>query len=298
MFALEINNVSKTYKGTVKALKNVSFKVEEGKIFGLLGPNGAGKTTLIKAILGIVGFEEGDIRLLNDHHLENSVKKRIGYLPENHKYPNFLTGEEVLFHYGSLGGMNSELLKAKIPELLELVDMADWGKTKIKKYSKGMLQRIGLAQALINDPDVVFLDEPTDGIDPVGRHKIHDVLVKLSKQGKTVFINSHMLAEIESVCDDVAILKHGELIKYGSVEEITTEKERYVIELDLNGQDASVLFANFPFFQEKENAFIFEVENHLKLNELLDHIRKNDSYILSVNHVKNSLEETFINLVK
>ena len=162
MLALEIKNLSKVYNGTLRALDNVSFNVEKGKVFGLLGPNGAGKTTLIKSLLGIIQIQSGEAKMLGESIENPKIRERIGYLPENHKYPNFLTGKEVLFHFGSLSGVDKITLEKRIPELLKLVSMDKWSNTKIKKYSKGMMQRIGLAQALVNDPDLIFLDEPTD----------------------------------------------------------------------------------------------------------------------------------------
>lgn len=298
MLALEINNLSKVYNGTLKALDNVSFKVEKGKVFGLLGPNGAGKTTLIKSLLGIIQIQSGDAKMLGESIENPKIRERIGYLPENHKYPNFLTGQEVLFHFGSLSGVDKETLENRIPELLKLVSMDKWHGTKIKKYSKGMMQRIGLAQALINDPDLIFLDEPTDGIDPVGRREIHDILKDLSARGKTIFINSHMLAEIESVCDDVAILKQGKVIRSGSVEEITTEKERFVIQYEPNGTPMDSIISSYNYFEENDKTLIFELEGYSKLNELVDLLRKNDISLTSMNHVKNTLEDSFIKLVQ
>ena len=298
MLALEISSVSKVYNGEVKALDSVSFNVELGKIFGLLGPNGAGKTTLIKSLLGIIHFNSGYARIFGEAHSNTLVRKRIGYLPENHKYPLFLTGEEVLLHYGRLSGVSKQQLEKRIPELLKLVSMDKWGTTKIKKYSKGMMQRIGLAQALVNDPDLIFLDEPTDGIDPVGRHEIHDILKSLAAKGKTIFINSHMLAEIESVCDDVAILKKGKLIRFGSVEEITTEKERFIIQYEPNGVPVAQLVSEYNFFEENDETLIFELDGYKKLNEIIDILRKHEITLTSINHVKNTLEDSFIKLVK
>lgn len=275
--ALDIHNLSKTYTPNIHALKNVSFSVPMGHIFGLLGPNGAGKTTLIKSLLGIISATSGTAKILGKSINNIEVKKQIGYLPENHKYPLFLTGYEVLYYYGGLSGIPSESLKNEMPDLLDLVAMRRWQHTKIKKYSKGMMQRIGLAQALIGDPDVIFLDEPTDGIDPVGRREIHDVLKELKSRGKTVFINSHMLAEIESVCDSVAILKRGELVRFGSVEEITTNKSSYIFKLDYPQKDLEKLLdeKNFMYFAEAANTYSFQIAGGEKLNELIDFLRAN-----------------------
>ena len=194
MHAVEVNNLTKIYSGGMKsgriaALKNFSLNVEEGKIFGLLGPNGAGKTTLIKILLGITSATHGDAKILGSDVSDYHIKKHVGYLPENHKFPSYLTGEQLLKFIADLSGYETGNINGRIDELLEMVAMFKWKKTKIKKYSKGMMQRIGLAQAMINDPDLIFLDEPTDGVDPIGRKEIRDILSHLKSKGKTIFVN-------------------------------------------------------------------------------------------------------------
>jgi ABC-2 type transport system ATP-binding protein len=166
-------NTSRITKGKVRALNNFTFTVNEGEIFGLLGPNGAGKTTLIKILLAITFPTSGSASVFGMDYKNYKWKYKVGYLPENHRFPNYLTGEQVLSYYGRLAGMknNSELQK-KITELLELMNLGEWRKTKIKKYSKGMMQKLGLAQSMINNPDLIFLDEPTDGVDPIGRKEM------------------------------------------------------------------------------------------------------------------------------
>lgn len=299
MNALDIHNLSKTYAGNIHALKGVSFSVPRGHIFGLLGPNGAGKTTLIKSLLEIIHATSGSAEILGKNYRAKGIKKSIGYLPENHKYPLFLSGYEVLFYYGGLSGIPSEEVKTEIPKLLKLVSMERWKDTKIRKYSKGMMQRIGLAQALIGNPDLIFLDEPTDGIDPVGRREIHDILKELKAQGKTIFINSHMLAEIESVCDSVGILKRGELVRFGSVEEITTDKSTVILTLDYPAQQLSELLSQSEFihFAEGGKRYSFQIEGSEKLNELIDLLRQHNVLIEGIHQQKSSLEDSFINLV-
>ena len=165
--------------------------VSSGSIFGLLGPNGAGKTTLIKLLLGITFPTFGDGKIFGEDIKNYKTKQQIGYLPESHKYPPYLTGGGVLNFFGKLSGLNGNLLDKRIDELLELVNMNGLKNRKVKGYSKGEMQRLGLAQALINDPELIFLDEPTDGVDPIGRKEIRDILVSLKEQGKTIFLNSH-----------------------------------------------------------------------------------------------------------
>jgi ABC-type Na+ transport system ATPase subunit NatA len=201
--AIAIHDLEKIYRHglfgrkKIPALKGVSLEVPPGEVFGLLGPNGAGKTTLIKVLLGIVRKSSGSATL----RPAEIARRQVGYLPEHHRIPHHLTGDTALEYYGSLSGMSQSEIRRRRPDLLKRVGLATWGKTPVKKYSKGMLQRLGLAQAMIHDPQLLILDEPTDGVDPVGRAEIRDVLSELRRQGKTVFLNSHLLQEVELVCD-------------------------------------------------------------------------------------------------
>lgn len=300
MTAIAIDSVSKTYQGGIQALNNVSFNVKEGQIFGLLGPNGAGKTTLVKSLLSIISISSGSAKIFDRDIKESSIRKRLGYLPENHKYPLFLTGEDVLFYYGGLSQISRIKLREKIPELLKMVSMQDWANVKIKKYSKGMMQRIGLAQALVSDPDLIFLDEPTDGIDPVGRREIHDILRKLRDQGKTIFLNSHMLAEVESVCDEVAILKKGKLLRIGSVEELTTKKENYIIIVEPLAESTKkeLEAEELELIIESDEKIIASISNYDELNRIIDSLRRKQIIIKSLHAMKSSLEDSFIEIVR
>jgi ABC-2 type transport system ATP-binding protein len=300
MNAIQIENFSKTYSNGYEALKNVSFNVPQGSIFALLGPNGAGKTTLIKTLLGIVSASSGNATILGENYLSTSIRKRISYLPENHKYPLFLSGSEVLYYFGAMSGIEKSVLKQRIPDILKLVNMHEWSGTKIKKYSKGMMQRIGLAQALVSNPDLIFLDEPTDGIDPMGRREIHDILKRIKNEGKTVFINSHMLAEVESVCDYVAILKLGELIRIGTVEDITTSHEKFIIDFDFPEDELITLLnkTNYTFFNDTNHKLVFQLNSITELNEVIDLLRLNRVNIKAIYNVKSTLEDKFIQLVK
>ena len=217
--------------GTVEALKGVSLTVRPGEIFGLLGQNGAGKSTLIKILLGIVRKTDGDAELLGEPAGTASVRRRVGYLPEDHQFPQYHTGFSLLDFYGQLYGMSRADRRRKIPEVLETVGIAKRMHSKIRTYSKGMKQRLGIAQSILHDPDVIFLDEPTDGVDPVGRREIRDLMQDLKGQNKTVFVNSHLLGEVELICDRVAILQRGELARQGTVADLTRQEGRYVIGL-------------------------------------------------------------------
>jgi ABC-2 type transport system ATP-binding protein len=221
----------KEYKGKVKALKGLSIKVEPGEIYGLLGRNGAGKTTLVKILLGIVKPTDGTARLLDQPAGTTSVRYKIGYLPEDHRFPEYHTGQSLLDFYGSLLGMPRVDRRRRIPELLELMGIAHRRYSKIRTYSKGMKQRLGMAQALLHNPQVLFLDEPTDGVDPVGRRQIREILQTLKGQNKTIFLNSHLLGEVENVSDRVGILELGNLVREGSVDTLTRQRGSFLVGL-------------------------------------------------------------------
>lgn len=304
MITVEVSNLTKIYESTSKkrsvtALKDFNLSVEEGTVFGLLGPNGAGKTTLVKILLGIVFPTLGSAKILGQSIDNYEIRKRVGYLPENHKFPPYLTGEDVLKYVGKLTGLKGNEIDSKIDGLLRLVKMEKWKRTKVKKYSKGMMQRLGLAQALINDPDLIFLDEPTDGVDPIGRKEIRDILLGLKKQGKTIFINSHLLSEVELISDRVAILNKGVLIKEGTVEDLTTEKETYTIQFSNEVTETTLkeVLEGFIIDKIKPTGFELKVNDDEELNRVIDKLRRVGILIKSVVPVKMSLEDMFISLI-
>lgn len=229
--AIDLRNVVKIYKRRVHALQGVTFRVRRGEVFGLLGPNGAGKSTLVKIMMTVIRATRAEGQILGQPVGNKPTLARVGYLPENHRFPKYLTGRQVLEFFASLAKVDRATRRRRTDELLETVGMREWANTKIATYSKGMLQRVGLAQALVHEPDLVVLDEPTDGVDPVGRRDILDVLGRLRGQGKTVFINSHALSELEVICDRVAILVKGHVAREGSINELTIAKQRYEIEI-------------------------------------------------------------------
>ncbi|HEX9653835.1 MAG TPA: ABC transporter ATP-binding protein, partial [bacterium] len=240
MLAFETSKLTKLFsRKKITALYEVSLAVEQKIIFGLLGPNGAGKTTLIKILLGILFPTSGSATVLGKPINDVQVKEKIGYLPENHNYPDFLTGGQILDSYGGLAGVRKQSREESKAALLDLVEMQEWEHTKIKKYSKGMRQRLGLAQAMINDPQLLFLDEPTDGVDPIGRKHIRDILIHLKEQGKTIFLNSHLLSEVEMICDQVAILDKGRLIHTGTVADLTSPTKTYRFETSKLSEDVA-----------------------------------------------------------
>jgi len=300
MLALETQDLTKRFnRGKITALEDVTLSVEEGIIFGLLGPNGAGKTTLIKIVLGILFPTSGSAKLLERPINDIQTKEKIGYLPENHRYPDFLKGGEVLDYFARLSAVERNRLDRNKAELLKLVNLEKWANTKIKKYSKGMQQRLGLAQAMMNDPDILFLDEPTDGVDPIGRKEIRDVLLHFKEEGKTVFLNSHLLSEVEMICDEVAILDKGRLIRRGTVEELTSPSKTFRIQTSkvtktlLNGLKPHTLEMD-----QQNSSIQVTVASQKNLNAIIDHLRGNDIDIKGVVPHKQSLEESFIEILK
>ena len=229
--AVAAEGLEKRY-GQLQALSGVSLEVEPGTLFGLLGQNGAGKTTLIKILLGLVAPTGGRASLLGQPVGGLAARREVGYLPEDHRLPEYHTAPSLLDFYGALQGLTRRERQARIPPLLEMLGLKGREKLRIRGYSKGMKQRLGLAQALLHRPRVLFLDEPTDGIDPVGRKEIRDVLLEEQRKGVTVFINSHLLGEVEQLCDRVAIMRRGHLLVSGTVAELTHTKPSWLVGFD------------------------------------------------------------------
>jgi ABC-2 type transport system ATP-binding protein len=222
--------LAKNY-GRIQALKGVSLTVERGEIFGLLGQNGAGKTTMVKIFLGIISASDGSASVLGQPAGSVAVRRKVGYLPEDHRFPDYHTGYSLLQFYGTLLEVPAARRKQRIPEVLEMVGLKGRMHYKIRTYSKGMKQRLGIAQALLSEPEVIFFDEPTDGVDPVGRREIRRMMQDLKQHGVTIFLNSHLLGEVELICDRVAILDRGLVIRIGSIAELTQQQGVFEIGL-------------------------------------------------------------------
>ena len=298
MIAIETTSLSKVYvssfgKKKVRALNELSLSINKGTIFGLLGPNGAGKTTLVKLLLQIIFPTFGSAKMLGENINNYKLKKSIGYLPENHKYPSYLNGGEVLRFFGKLSGIDGKKLDKKIDELLEIVKLSKWKRTKIKAYSKGMMQRLGLAQALINDPELIFLDEPTDGVDPIGRKEIRDILVELKSRQKTIFLNSHLLSEVELITDRVGILNKGNLLREGTVKELTEKKEEYKLVIQKISESIELDNAT----KQSDNSYVIKVADIAELNRIIDNIRSKGILLKEIVPLKSTLEEMFISLI-
>jgi len=302
--SIRVDNLSKKFTGGlrnsgVQALAGVSFDVQRGEIFGLLGPNGAGKTTLVKILLGSLRPSSGTAFIDDREVSKAAARYRAGFLPENHRFPQYLTGFQMLRVFGGMTGMSGSQIKSRAGTLLELVGMSRWRNTRIKKYSKGMMQRLGLAQALINDPDIVFLDEPTDGVDPVGRREIRDILKNIKKQGRTVFLNSHLLSEVEATCDRVAVLDKGKLIKVGPASGLIGVKPTYnvaVVSLSDEVQSAVRQFDSEAGIDGDKISI--SMDKPARINDLIDLLRSHQVQIISVVPQKQSLEDSFMQLIQ
>ncbi len=266
-------------------------------MFGLLGPNGAGKTTLAKLLLGIAAPTRGRATVLGRPPGDVGAKGRIGYLPENHRYPSHLSGEQVLHYFGRLSGLDGTARTRRVEDLLRRVRMDEWRRVRVSRYSKGMMQRLGMAQAILNEPDLLILDEPTDGVDPIGRREIRDLLLEQRERGATVFLNSHLLSEIERVCDRVAILKDGHMVREGRIEDLTRPRSAYRIAVRaLKPEVVPALRAIVPDLGVVDNR-IEAAADEDGLNRLIDALRQRGVAIASVVPCGESLEDVFVKVI-
>jgi ABC-2 type transport system ATP-binding protein len=246
--AIRTENLSKTYRGFLgkketAAVTMLNLQVNEGEVFGLLGPNGAGKTSTIHLLLNLIRPSSGAAFLFDRPVAETEVHRRLGYLPESVNLHDYYRGGALLEFYAALCGLAPGARQARVAELLKLLGLEDAAQKRVSKYSKGMAQRIGLAQAMLHDPDLLILDEPTSSLDPVGRNQFREILLELKRRGKTVLISSHILSEVESVCDRVAILQGGELKRVGTLEELSSSRSTRVVVKELPGPAMSSLVA-------------------------------------------------------
>ena len=309
--AIATLGLHKTYRSvfgaSIDALHPLDLEVSEGEIFGLLGPNGAGKTTLVKLLLGVALPSGGEGRLFGRSILMPEARQPVGFLPESHRFPDYLTAAQVLDTYARVAGVTEAERARRVPELLARVRMAKWADTRVRKFSKGMMQRLGLAQALMNRPDLLFLDEPTDGVDPVGRREIRDLLLEISREGTTIFLNSHLLSEVEQICTRVAILKEGRLARLGTVEELTTQDRVYEIRCtdlpDALDPAVAALFRPLDAAESRSlpdealSSFRLAVQDRAHLNAVLDVLRGAAVEIDSVQPLRQSLEAYFVEVV-
>jgi ABC-2 type transport system ATP-binding protein len=295
--AIEIHSLRKVF-GEKVAVADLTLTVERGEVFGFLGPNGAGKTTAVKMLLGLIAPTSGEGKLLGLPLGDHMGRERVGFLPEHFRFHDWLTAEEFLRLHGELYRMSSERLKRRVPELLDLVGLAPHAGKRLRTFSKGMLQRIGLAQALLNDPELVLLDEPTSGLDPVGRRLVRDIIHDLRKGGTTVFLNSHLLSEVEITCDRVAFIKHGVVLRTSNLQELV--EGELTVEVRARGLTSEVLSGLSrwsPSVRADGEHLSLTLAGEADLPEINRYLveRGVDVYSLSPQNI--SLEDLFIQIV-
>ena len=306
-YAVEIKNLSKDYetgfwkKKRVRALDDLTLNVKPGQIFGFLGGNGAGKTTTIKTLMRLIFPTEGSAKILGHDIADVQMHARIGYCPENPYFYDYLTARELMEYFGELFGLDKPQRQAKCEELLTAVGLEekDW-KRQLRKYSKGMLQRVGLAQSLINKPEIVFLDEPMSGLDPTGRREIREMIAGLRDKGTTVFMSTHILSDIEALCDEVAILRNGKLAASGNLSDLLNASEgSRILEISVQGLAAETIREQIEFIagatlSPKPNGASIQVLDEADIEAVLRITREHRGHLASIQPVKQSLEELFV----
>jgi ABC-2 type transport system ATP-binding protein len=302
MLAIEILGLEKTYqvgfwrKRPKHALRPLNLSVAEGEIFGFLGPNGAGKTTTLKLLMGLVFPTSGSARILGKEWTDPAVKAQIGFLPEQPYFYDYLTARELLEYYAQLSGVPAKQRSARVQEMLARVGLPDVGGLQLRKFSKGMLQRVGIAQAILHDPKVVFLDEPVSGLDPMGRHEVRDLMEQLKKEGKTVFFSTHILSDAEALCDRVAIIHLGELRSVGAVVDLTSSLHGKV-EIVWQGTRVPASFRTLGECHVAGDT-VRSVVPEENQDAAIDALRREGLRLISVVPVRPSLEDYFVQKLK
>lgn len=300
--ALRISNLTKIFKvgfipKRIVALQNVSMEVDQGEIFGLLGPNGAGKTTAIKSILSLIHPDSGTIELLGDPIPSRRAMARIGFLAENPYVYEFLTGREYLIFSARLHGYDSAVCRRKADELLGFFHLEEAADRALRKYSKGMLQRLGLAQALINDPQFLILDEPMSGLDPVGRKEVRDLLLSLKSQGRTLLFSSHILADAELVCDRVAILVKGKIQTVGKLQELMKQIEGYEVTVS-NTRNLNFNGISHEIITKSDSQYLLRVPSIQEIHSILALSQTQGFEIESIVPQRQTLEDIYLKRIK
>jgi len=299
---LNVEDLHKTYaSGFIPKkrpiLRGVTFSVTAGQIFGFLGPNGAGKTTTLKCVLGLIFPDRGRIEIFGRHHLEAGAKRRLGYLPEQPYFYDYLTASEFLDFCGRLFLMKREERTARTAALLKQVGLERAAGQPLRKFSRGMLQRVGLAQALLNDPDLVLLDEPLGGLDPLGRKELRDIITRLKQEGKTVFLCSHILQDIEMICDRVAIVAGGRVISQGALQDLISEKVLYT-EVTLSGLTEGDLVDLGEPVSVRGDRVLIKVFQEASLDSLLALVLERRGRVHSLVPRTETLEDIFVEMVR
>ena len=297
--AIDARGLRKEF-GDKVAVDDFTLQVPQGEVFGFLGPNGAGKTTSVKMLLGLIRPTAGTATLLGAPLGDRMIRKRIGFLPEHFRFHEWLQAAEFLDLHGKLYGMSQEQRARVIPELLELVGLSQRASTKLSAFSKGMLQRIGLAQALLNDPELVFLDEPTSGLDPLGRRLVRDIVRDLRTEGITVFLNSHFLSEIELTCDRVAFIRQGSIIRVASLAELESERVQIAIRV---GQPSPKLLSGLSQFgdgariDDGSGRIHLTIVDESQVPNLVNWLVEQGQAVYEINPQSLSLEDQFLQIV-
>lgn len=303
--AIEVRNLSKFFRRGIRrkrkqVLEDVSFTVRPGSVYGFLGPNGAGKSTTIKALLSFVRPQRGVIRILGSPVTNAAIRKRIGFLPETADYYGFMSPRRLLRIYASILGIASRERDKRIDFLLEVVGLARERDDRISTYSKGMKQRVGIAQALLNEPELLILDEPGSGLDPLGQREIRDLIIAQKKRGCTIFFSSHELAEVEAVCDEAAIIRAGRIVREGPLEKLVPYRKQLAVRVRGIEQ---VLLSQQPFVQAIQpqlhpGEIAFIASPAFSMVQVAEALTKLGAEILSIAAVRESLEETFLRLMR
>ena len=303
MAAIEILGLSKTYhvgfwrKRQTCALQPLNLTIQDGEIFGFLGPNGAGKTTTLKLLMGLTFPTTGSARILGMEINDPGMKARIGFLPEQPYFYDYLTALELLEYYAELSGIEASDRKRKVDEVISKVGLSSAASTQLRKFSKGMLQRVGIAQAIVHDPQVLFFDEPMSGLDPIGRREVRDLMEQLKQQGKTIFFSTHILSDAESLCDRVAIIHKGELRGVGAVADLTSSVEGKT-EIVWNGSAIPASLKNLATECHSTGGTTRAILPEGNLDTAIDILRRERLHIISVAPVRTSLEEYFVRTTK
>lgn len=302
--AIETEHLRKVYQGVMGrqsfvAVQDLSLQVPRGHVFGFLGPNGAGKTTTINMLLGNIYPTAGRASLLGCEMGDRDARRKLGFLPEKFQFHDFLTAEEFLELHGRLYGMSPRQRKTRIPEVLETVGLIDRRKSRIREFSKGMQQRVGLAQAILNDPDLVILDEPTSALDPLGRREVREIVSALKGQGKTVMLNSHLLSEIEMTCDQVAILKAGQVVRQGKIDDLLAAPS--TVQMRILNQSPMLLKALESLSRTVEvsgEQITATIADEAAIPELVSATVREGGRLMSLVPMRESLEDLFIRVVE
>jgi ABC-2 type transport system ATP-binding protein len=302
---IEIDGLTKDYevgllkKRRVRALDQLSLTIRRGEIFGFLGPNGAGKTTTLKLLMRLIYPTAGTARILGQPIEDVATHARIGYLPENPYFYDYLSGRELLEYSGALFSLSKPQARRRAAELLNLVGLdGERADRQLRKYSKGMLQRIGIAQALVNDPEIVFMDEPMSGLDPIGRREIRDLLLALRRQNKTIFFSSHILSDVETLCDRAAIMTSGKLLRCGTVEELTAQ-DATTLEIIAVGADLAAFnaqrqaIASLQSLSSTPSGIQILIDDEADIERTLALIRQCNGHLISINPKRRTLEDIF-----